>query len=85
MNRLPENWSVRNDGSALFKETVIAYLNKKCGRPRYRGINKGCLYGVSEGITYSSMETSRGTILSLEHFIELSQEIPQEIQTFKFC
>ena len=85
MNRLPKNWSVRNDGSKLFKETVIAYLNKKRRGPRYGGTCKGGLYGVSEGITYSNMETSKGTILSLEYFIELSQETPDEIQTFKFC
>ena len=46
--RLMNNWCVKNDGSLLFKNTVVRHLNKKwkTATPVLRGADSGYYYGI---------------------------------------
>lgn len=72
MNRLPESWCVKNDGSQLFKDTVIKYL-RSLFNPVYklRGIYDSCYYGVDNG-TLIEVLCVFGNELTIGGFIELS-------------
>lgn len=77
MNRLPKSYAVFNDGSQLFKDTVIKYFNKMDkNNNNWTGESVGkyycCdknLYQVEELINFQK----KG--LTLIKFIELSKEI----------
>ncbi len=73
MNKLPKEWCVYNDGSQLFKDTVLAYLGTITGD--YYGGLKSWFYGInySNDKVYWSMH-SWGTVLSLNEFIKLTTE-----------
>jgi len=70
------SWGVKNDGSRLFKDTVVKYLNDGAEEPlhvrgifeRYYGIGKK---GVLE-ITEYSVKFDK--ILTLSEFIELTKD-----------
>ena len=75
-NNLPTSWCVKNDGSQLFKDTVIAYLNtcNRCQNPPFTGSCSEYYYGVTKtGIGYFSTYTREfDTVLSLSEFINLT-------------
>jgi hypothetical protein len=73
MNKLPQYFCVKNDGSKLFKDTVIAYLNK-IYKETLQGDSDNCFYGVdSTGLVWNNnidRFDGRPTILTIEDFIE---------------
>ena len=71
-NRLPESWSVRNDGSQRFKDTVIRYLNDKEGHIEYEGFDVGRYYGIDNEKDLACLKFSFGKALTIDKFIELS-------------
>lgn len=78
-NRLPKSWAVKNDGSQLFKDTVIKYLNESLkDADRYKGGVEYCYYGITKSgrVDYFLNENSFEEVLTLQEFISLTQ--PQE-------
>jgi hypothetical protein len=85
-NNLPKYWVVKltEDNKTLFRETVIAYLNKNCNL-LWEGDNMNYFYGF-DGNTYcrgASFESSidrfenNPTVLTLDEFIELSKPVEE--------
>lgn len=88
-NNLPKYWAVINEGSKLFRDTVIKYLNSK--EPIWSGNANLWYYG------YDGREPHRGTfcennangfkkevkILTLAEFIELTSGTEQPFQPKK--
>jgi len=75
-NRLPKSWCVKNDGSQLFKDTVVEYLNKKYKRC-LTGNNTSAYYGVISDIDaadYFSTIRHFDKLLTLQQFIEMTTE-----------
>ena len=74
-NNLPESWCVKNDGSQLFKDTVIKYI-KKTYNMGLMGNNLGYYYGCSfEKRAYvDSNEHTFETQFTLQEFINLTTE-----------
>jgi len=92
MNNLPKYWCVKNDGSQLFKDTVIKYLNTIVkGVSKYNGDYFNCYYGFDGSLLYSGTNSSvylssfknNSIVLSIERFIELSKEVEEFPE--KFC
>lgn len=83
MNKLPKYWCVKNDGSQLFKDTVIKYLNDTYNR-NWVGENI-CYYGFDDNHRYNGTNSNYSISsfqnnpieLTLEEFIELSKEIKE--------
>lgn len=73
-NNLPDNWLVLNDGSQLFKDTVIVYINKhknSCGL--YIGDVTNYYYGIMENeLQIAVILNTNANRLSLQKFIELT-------------
>src|SRR6187549_3350365 len=73
MNTLPKSFGVLNDGSQLFKDTVIPFLNSK--QADLTGCMKGWYYGIDfDGVTHSQDPTIFDSIITLEQFIEMTKE-----------
>jgi hypothetical protein len=78
MNNLPSCWQVQNDGSQLFKDTVIKYLNSLSYRnKRYFGGKIKYWYGVKKQAsisqTFNDFYSYAGvTTLTIQEFIQLS-------------
>jgi len=73
MNTLPKTFGVLNDGSQLFKDTVIPFLNSK--QADLTGCMKGWHYGIDfDGVTHSQDPTIFDSIITLEQFIEMTKE-----------
>lgn len=79
---LPENWAVQNDGSKLFKNTVIKYLNDKYNPMMFwEGSDKKFFYGVNNSLaydydngTFASETLPKNTIiLTIKEFIEATK------------
>ena len=70
---LPEYWCVRNDNNRIFKDTVVAYINKLTGK----NLNGGILYyyyGVFPDTTLSvSLDHRDSKILTIKEFISLTE------------
>lgn len=73
---LPTNWVVINDGTSLFKNTVVKFLNEKYLH-HFNGNIEGDYYGVQNGVAYlfggDYLFDSNMNILTLEKFIELTK------------
>ena len=92
-NNLPKYWAVQNDGSQLFKDTVIKYLNELENNniTPWKGVNKDYYYGydgrmVNKGTTCTKhiSEFDLDTkLLTLEEFIKLTSTIEQPFQPKK--
>lgn len=72
LDKLPENWVVKNDGSKLFKDTVCKWLNEKYNIDYY-GNSINCYYGVYEDVAVSLFSKVENTELSIQQFIELTK------------
>jgi len=81
MNTLPKYWVVLNDGSQLFKDTVIKYLNETYDTG-WGGDLTNIYYGY-DGNNYFmgtsshkiiSLFENKPTILTLKQFITMTQE-----------
>jgi hypothetical protein len=75
-NKLPEYWVVQNDGSQLFKDSVIKYMNEIRGKrivdyniDFYYGVGKGCIACASQLKYFGECE-----LLSIWDFISLTEE-----------
>lgn len=76
-NNLPEFWNVKNDGSPLFRDTVLHYLNIGVEEEkRLSGFNTGQFYGVYPHKGAVNYYPNKNTI-TLEQFIGLSKEIEE--------
>lgn len=84
MNKLPKYWIVKNDGSQLFKDTVIKYLNNylkniyknwvgDCNENYYGFDGNNSFNGTNNNYNITSFKNNP-TLLSLDEFIELSKE-----------
>jgi hypothetical protein len=73
MNNLHRSWCVKNDGSELFRKTVVAYMNSK-GRS-YSGECVGDFYGVASNkvLTNEKASIHFDNILSLTEFIKATE------------
>jgi len=74
LTELPKSWCVQNDGSQLFKDTVVKYYNKntksgiKCD-----GSSIGTYYGFMEIGQYGNTDRHKFDVeLSLDQFIKLT-------------
>ncbi len=80
MNNLPSCWQVQNDGSQLFKDTVVKYLNSKISiladRIYSENVIKGWYYGYNDGVfvydTSNSQFPFEVKTLTLQEFIYLT-------------
>lgn len=71
---LPQNWCVKNDGSLLFKNTVIKHMNKEnINGNRYRGNQIDDYYGMREGIAFTDWTTLGAKELSLTQFCKTTK------------
>jgi len=85
-NNLPKYWAVQNDGSDLFKETVIKYLINVFN-VGWEGSNNTHYYGYDNSIQYSGTNCKKDLkyfnnnpiLLTLEQFIEMSKPIEEWI------
>ena len=88
LSRLPKYWVVKNDGSQLFRDTVIKALNEIGTNSVFPWIGNvdHSYYGFDGAVTNSgtcqhenvSDCRNKPTILTLEQFIELTTELPTE-------
>ena len=76
------SWCVKNDGSQLFKDTVINYLNDNYINTNYSGNFENRYYGVDKGNNTWSSDTNKYFTkeLTLDEFIKLTKE---EMKYFK--
>ena len=68
------SWCVKNDGSQLFKDTVVKYLNDNYHNGNwYNGLNFGSYYGVdkNELSACCSNKNEYSKELTLDEFIKL--------------
>lgn len=78
LKELPAVWCVKDDGSQLFKDTVIKYLNDKF-KEKLNGGNRNYYYGITidKNINFfmpNNIEKYfENNILTLEEFIEITQ------------
>src|SRR5690606_782265 len=91
-NKLPKYWIVKNDGSQLFKDTVVKYLNNNYAQ-YLEGNSPNAYYGYdgskcNSGVDccYNKKSFKNNPIeLTLQEFIELSKK-PMEIKyTKEYC
>lgn len=74
-NNLPESWCVKNDGSQLFKDTVIVYINNRYHRT-LDGFSKMYYgYSVKHNTCIDDSSSRFENLLTLSEFIELSKEV----------
>ena len=73
MNNLPKSWAVYNDGSQLFKNKVIKYLNEIND---IFLVQQNLFYGIKkDGVADWSSDSSRfQKILSIDEFIEMTTQ-----------
>lgn len=76
--KLPKYWVVKNDGSQLYKDTVIEYLNKMHkgkwgGNLNYYGFDGSSSYGGTDGWKNIRQFKNNPTLLTLKEFINLTQ------------
>ena len=92
-NRLPKYWVVKNDQSdkmiPVLKELQRLHKNWDAS-PRnwsfqYIGYDGGNRFDGTNGHNRIDQFENSPTLLTIDQFIELSQEVPGEIKTFKFC
>jgi hypothetical protein len=87
-NNLPKYWAVKNDGSQLFKDTVIKYMNDNYAKNEisWQAAHLKCFYGYDGNNTKGMNGTNVSLIgfddfvnpvtqLSIQEFIELSKPI----------
>ena len=82
MKKLPENWCVKNDGSLLFKNTVVKYLNghKSTVNP-YHGYKDGFYYGIVAHCVFIDVIRPIGAqVLSITQFCKLTQCLTDIVQ-----
>lgn len=74
MVRLPENWTVKNDGSLLFKNTVVREINKhKDTQQPFHGNKDGHYYGIWADRVYIDMvRPVPCVLLSIAQFCKLT-------------
>lgn len=87
-NRLPKYYIVKNDGSQLFKYTVLKHLDLIDKDNKYKWIDHATYdyYGFdgdidnsgTKGSNYIDTFINNPTLLTLEEFIELSKSISIE-------
>lgn len=87
-NRLPEYWVVQNDGTQLFKDIVLKYLNNKYetdwyGLSNFYGYDGNLLYRGTNARNSIKSFKNNPTLLTLEEFIELSKEKEEKLYTIK--
>mgnify|MGYP006921359190 CR=1 FL=1 len=74
---LPKNWVVKNDGSQLFKDTVIKYINETINSNciPYSGENNNHYYGIINDKVYCYIDLPHypSTLLTLNDFIKLTK------------
>lgn len=81
-NRLPKYWVVQNDGSQLFKDTVIKYLNEITFDNDWGGTDTAYYYGYDGNSSYRGTNSWKNiscfrnnpTLLTLQEFIDLTTE-----------
>ncbi len=89
-NRLPKYWIVKNDGSQLFKDTVLKHLDLidkdstvskwiDYATYDYYGFDGNEEYSGTQGSSYIDNFINTPTLLTLEEFIELSKPIEKWI------
>ncbi len=80
-NNLPKYWLVMNDGSQIFKDTVIQYLTDTYGETwngdalYYYGYSGNNLYKGTCVCSNSNIPRNNPTLLTINEFIELSKPI----------
>jgi hypothetical protein len=79
MNNLPSCWQVQNDGSQLFKDTVVKYINDNYERD-FDGSLNGYYYGykidsANNPTRLNDKACPNVTILTLQEFINLTTDI----------
>lgn len=74
-NKLPESWCVKNDGSQLFKDTVVKCINNSgLNGITYEGVSN-LHYGIDLINKFAGDKgESFGTELTLQEFISLTNE-----------
>ena len=73
---LPESWAVANDGSKLFYNTVLKYLNEKFNTA-YMG-NQHIFYGIDgSSVVLGSTPHWTPNIFTIQEFINLTQPSPK--------
>lgn len=72
LDKLPEKWVVKNDGSKLFKDTVCKWLNEKYNIDYY-GDSINCYYGVYKDVAVSFFSKEDTTEISIQQFIEVTK------------
>ena len=74
LTELPKSWAVKCDGSQLFKDTVIKYLDNNSGG-HFKG-HKDAYYGITfrgkVDCYYHGIDQYFDTILTLDQFIKLT-------------
>lgn len=74
-NRLPESWAVQNDGSQLFKDSVIKYLNTTYDA-KFSGDDDSYYgYNLKNDATYCIKSCTTFSTLTLDEFITLSKSL----------
>lgn len=76
-NNLPESWCVKNDGSQLFKDTVIKYIQNKYGSILDGSSLMYYGYSVKYDTCIDDSSSKFENVLTLSEFIELSKEIKE--------
>jgi hypothetical protein len=79
-NKLPKYWCVKNDGSQLFKDTVVKYM--KTIYPNWEGSDVGSYYGFTDSSWLNGTDCNANikrlhnnpTLLTLQEFIDLTTE-----------
>lgn len=71
LNKLPENWAVKNDGSQLFKDTVLKYLKDQYDL-NWNGTDKEAFYGIKNKSGFCGLlaDTNNITLLTIGQFID---------------
>ena len=82
MKQLPEKWSVKNDGSQLFKDRVISYLKKQYN-DTYQGDSQNAYYGYNGKYTFASNTDESTTVLTLTEFINITEMKEKKILGWK--
>jgi hypothetical protein len=82
-NNLPKNWVVQNDGSDLFKDKVLGYINSKLG-VYYCGDVVEYYYGIIDSRPYCTHTLPDIVkLLTIDQFISLSTTIAKKEYKFR--
>lgn len=81
-DNLPKFWAVLNDGSDLFKETVIKFINDHSDS-QFEGSSLNCYYGYSRVTGYDDCVNASNfeKVLTIEEFIQLTKPTPPSSPT----